>query len=99
MIMTATDQNLSVDIEPLAVSPRQACALLSIGNTRLYALLATGELKSYRDGRSRRITMASIRDRFARLLALQGKVGSPTQPARSHRTQPRKVQPRARQLE
>jgi excisionase family DNA binding protein len=56
-------------IEPLAVSPRRACRLLSVGNTRLYELIAAGEIESYRDGRSRRITMASIRGRIARLVA------------------------------
>jgi excisionase family DNA binding protein len=60
------------EIEPLAVSPRQACRILSVGNTRLYELIAAGEIESYLDGRSRRITMASIRTRIARLLANVG---------------------------
>ena len=47
--------------EPLAVAPRTACLLLSVGNTRLYQLIRTGELVSYCEGRARRITMASIR--------------------------------------
>ena len=42
-------------VQPLAVSPRQACRLLSIGNTHLYGLIASGELASYRDGRSRQL--------------------------------------------
>jgi hypothetical protein len=37
----------------LVVSPRAARRLLDTGNTRLYELLAAGELDSYRDGRSR----------------------------------------------
>ena len=45
---------------PIAVPPRQACVLLSIGLTHLYDLLNKGELDSYQDGRSRRITVASI---------------------------------------
>jgi excisionase family DNA binding protein len=57
------------DLEPLAVSPRQACRLLGVGNTRLYELINAGELDSYLDGRMRRITMDSIRARLARLLA------------------------------
>lgn len=60
------------DLEPLAVTPREACRLLSIGNTRLYELIAAGELESYLDGRARRITMESIRARVARLLAAGG---------------------------
>jgi Helix-turn-helix domain len=55
------------NIEPLAVSPRQACLLLGIGNTRLYQLIGRGELVSYNEGRARRVTMASIRARIARL--------------------------------
>jgi excisionase family DNA binding protein len=62
-------RNRAVDLEPLAVSPAEACRLLSIGNTRLYQLIGSAELESYRDGRARRITMRSIRARMARLLA------------------------------
>jgi excisionase family DNA binding protein len=57
------------NVEPLAVSPRQACFLLSVGNTRLYELIRTGELEAYYEGRARRITMDSIRARLARLIA------------------------------
>ena len=46
--------------KPLAVPPRRACQLLSVGLTRLYKLLNNGELDSFRIGRARRITTASI---------------------------------------
>jgi excisionase family DNA binding protein len=46
---------------PLVVAPQQACQILCVGLTRLYELLHQGELQSYRHGRSRRITTASIR--------------------------------------
>ena len=39
-----TDKRIGNNFEPLAVSPRQACLLLGIGNTRLYQLLGAGEL-------------------------------------------------------
>jgi excisionase family DNA binding protein len=55
------------NVEALAVSPRQACQLLGIGTTRLYQLIGAHELVSYHEGRARRITMASIRARVARL--------------------------------
>jgi hypothetical protein len=42
------------DVEPLAVSPRQACFLLSVGTTRLYELIRAGELQAYYEGRARR---------------------------------------------
>jgi excisionase family DNA binding protein len=63
-----TDRAVS-RLEPLAVSPHQACLLLGVGNTRLYELIGNGELQSYLDGRARRITMDSIHRRVARLLA------------------------------
>jgi excisionase family DNA binding protein len=55
-------------LEPLVVSPKIAWRLLGCGNTRGYELIATGELESYKDGKSRRITMASIRAHIARKL-------------------------------
>jgi excisionase family DNA binding protein len=59
---------------PIVVPPRQACRLLSMGLTRLYELLNKGELESYRDGRSRRITTESIRGYVERqIIADDGK--------------------------
>jgi excisionase family DNA binding protein len=72
------------DLEPLSVSPRQACLLLGVGNTRLYQLIGAGELEAYHEGRSRRITMASIRARVARL-ATDGTSGDAPQPRRRGR--------------
>ena len=54
---------------PLAVPPRLACQLLSIGLTRLYELLNAGELDSFQIGRARRITTASISAYIHRQLA------------------------------
>jgi excisionase family DNA binding protein len=64
-----TGRRTASGLEPLAVTPRQACTLLGIGNTRLYELIGKRELESYLDGRARRITLESIRRRVARLLA------------------------------
>jgi hypothetical protein len=58
------------DLEPLAVSPRQACRLLSIGNTYLYGLINNDELETYLEGGARKITMRSIRARQERQLAV-----------------------------
>ena len=52
--------------EAFVVNPRRACQLLAIGRTRLYELLAAGELVTYKEGRSRKITAASIKARIAR---------------------------------
>ena len=59
----------SLSVAPLAVPPQEASRLLSLGMSRLYELMRTGELVSYRDGRARRITMASIHEHMARQLA------------------------------
>jgi excisionase family DNA binding protein len=56
-------------VEPLVVTPREACALLNIGNTRLYRLLGDRQIDSYREGRARRIPLASIKSYIARCLA------------------------------
>jgi hypothetical protein len=59
--------NAAANIDPLVVTPATARKLLGISNTHLYKIL--GELESYRDGRARRITMASIKARIARRIA------------------------------
>jgi hypothetical protein len=56
------------DPEPLIVKPKIAWKLLGCSNTRGYELLAAGELDSFLDGRSRKITMESIRRYVARRL-------------------------------
>jgi len=48
------------DLGALIVKPKHACRMLNCGNTRLYELIAAGELDSFLDGRSRKITVESI---------------------------------------
>ena len=57
--------------EPLLVKPRIAWRMLSCSNTRGYELLNSGELQSFRDGKSRKIVVASIHDYIARRLAAE----------------------------
>lgn len=57
------------DVVPLLVKPKVAWKMLACSNTRGYELLAAGELDSFRDGRSRKITTESIRRYVARHLA------------------------------
>jgi len=71
----------------IAVPPREACDLLSVSMSRLYALLRAGELDSYEEGRARRITVASIHAYIARQLAAS---------ARGWRTWPHNPQARRR---
>jgi excisionase family DNA binding protein len=80
-----TGPKIGADLEPLAVSPRQACVLLGIGTTRLYQLIGNGELVSYQEGRARRITMQSIRARVARLAAAAATGDAPATPRRPGR--------------
>jgi hypothetical protein len=56
----------NTEVEPLAVKPRVAWQLLQCSNTRGYELLKSGELESFRDGGSRKIIVASIKDYIAR---------------------------------
>ena len=64
--------------------------MLGIGITHLYQLIAAGELDTYLDGRARKITVASIHRRIARLLAASGHTLDP--PPR-RRGRPRKQRP------
>jgi excisionase family DNA binding protein len=92
-----TGRAIRDNLEPLAVSPRRACQLLDVGNTRLYQLISDGELDTYLDGRSRKITVASIHRRIARLLATAGATAADTEAAlpRRGRGRPRKRAPEA----
>jgi hypothetical protein len=58
-------------VELLAVTPRVAKLMIGCGTTRLYDLLNHGELESYRDGKSRKILVASLRNYVARRLAAE----------------------------
>lgn len=66
------DRTIASNLEPLAVKPKVAWRLLDCGNTRGYELIAAGELESYKDGRSRKITVSSIKRYIERRLAASG---------------------------
>ena len=79
------------EVEPLAVRPSVAWRLLDCGNTHGYELIAAGELESYRDGRSRRITMRSIKAYIARRLSANCPASAASTDAQSRRRgRPRK---------
>jgi excisionase family DNA binding protein len=67
----------SHDSERLLVRPKRACYLLDCGTTYLYELIAKGELRSFLDGRSRKITVDSIHQYIAKRLtpAAENRVG------------------------
>jgi hypothetical protein len=54
--------------------------MLTCGNTRGYELLAAGELDSFLDGRSRKITVESIRRYVSRRLAVVPRVHKVQEP-------------------
>jgi excisionase family DNA binding protein len=78
--------NVETDIEPFIVKPRDARRLLSVGQTTLYELLKTGELESFLDGRSRKITVESIRRYIARRLHPAEGANTDLRPRRSDRS-------------
>ena len=57
----------AMELERLLVSPEEAAAMIGIGRTRIYELLARGEIPSRRIGRSRRIDPADVRAYVDRL--------------------------------
>ena len=52
----------------LLVNPRKAREMLSCSHKKLYQLMADGELQSFKDGRSQKIVVESIRQYVARRL-------------------------------
>jgi excisionase family DNA binding protein len=58
---------------PLVVSPNQAMKALMVSRATLYGLINAGELESYTEGRSRRITVESINAYVKRRLAEEAK--------------------------
>jgi len=57
------------ELEPLVIKPKAASELLACSLTRIYKLMADAEIESFRDGRSRKITLQSIRRYVERKLA------------------------------
>ena len=57
------------DAEPLLVKPADAGRMLGCGRTRIYELVNAGEINSFSDGRSRKITVESIHRYIKRRLA------------------------------
>jgi excisionase family DNA binding protein len=49
-------------MEQLLLRPGEAARVLSLGRSKLYELLASGELPSVKIGRATRIPAASLRD-------------------------------------
>lgn len=62
----------SIAIEaPLVASPNQAMRAIQVSRKKLYELINAGELESYTEGKSRRITIKSINQYIERRLAAE----------------------------
>jgi hypothetical protein len=68
--------NIDSDKQRLVVSPRCAMCMLDCARTRLYESIHQGELVSYLDGRSRKITVESIHRYIERRLEQHGSKGT-----------------------
>ena len=66
---TTTTTTTEPALLPLMVKPKAACHLLGCSNTRLYELIASGEIPSFLDGASRKIPTDGIRKYIERLTA------------------------------
>ena len=49
------------EIEAFAVPAKKAAPAIGVGMTRLYQLINAGEIESYRDGKARKIVVASLK--------------------------------------
>ena len=56
-------------MEPLALPPKDAFAVIGVGVTKGYELIAAGDLETFKIGRATRITTKSIRAYVERQLA------------------------------
>jgi excisionase family DNA binding protein len=55
------------DNQSLAYDPDGAAQAANTSRTRIYQAISTGELKSFKDGRRRRITRKALEDWIAKL--------------------------------
>lgn len=61
----------NAEMTAIAVSPKKGAAMLDLGLTRFYELMNAGEIESYRDGKSRKILIASLRSYVNRRLVAE----------------------------
>lgn len=60
------------NIAPLVASPKAVGRMIDSGLTRVYELINSGEIQSYRDGKARKIIVASVEAYVERQLGLEG---------------------------
>lgn len=60
-------------VEPICVKVNEAARMIGVGRTKLYQLIATGDVEVVKLGKSTRITVASLRELIKRQ---QGRVAA-----------------------
>ncbi|MCP3461886.1 helix-turn-helix domain-containing protein [Bradyrhizobium sp. CCGUVB23] len=73
---------------PLVASPNQTMRAIQVSRKKLYELINSGELESYTEGKSRRITIKSINEYIERRLATEAIRRGRTASARNHQSRP-----------
>ncbi|MGB3804423.1 MAG: helix-turn-helix domain-containing protein [Sphingopyxis granuli] len=53
-------------VDPICVRINDAACMIGVGRTKLYQLIATGEIKTVKVGKSTRVTTASLHDLIKR---------------------------------
>jgi hypothetical protein len=54
------------ELYPLATSVKAGCRIINCGTTKMFELIKTGEIESYKDGKTRQLVVASLHDYVAR---------------------------------
>ena len=49
-------------VEPICVRVNDAARMIGVGRTKLYQLIATGELETVKIGKATRVTIANLRE-------------------------------------
>jgi excisionase family DNA binding protein len=62
-------KKMMTEMKALAYRPNQAAAALGIGRDKLFELLAAGEIRSFREGRTRIIPANSLQEYIDRRMA------------------------------
>ncbi|MFH1560072.1 MAG: helix-turn-helix domain-containing protein [Chloroflexota bacterium] len=61
-------------MEELLLTPEAAARLLSLGRSKIFELMAAGELESITIGKSRRVPVEAIKEYVARQRQAQGSI-------------------------
>jgi excisionase family DNA binding protein len=96
VVKMANPKHNPLENERLLARPQRACYLLDCGTTRLYELIANGELESFKDGRSRKIVVASIHRLIAKRLASEQSSNLASEQLSNNVQRPRRGRPRRR---